>query len=99
MKKRSKRYKEILKTAVKEKKIAAKELIDFVKKNSTTKFDESIDISLRINLKQSKGGDLSLRTTVYLPNGSGKKSKIAVLCEPDKIEESKIKWSRGCRLR
>ena len=89
MKKRSKRYKEILKTAVKEKKIAAKELIDFVKKNSTTKFDESIDISLRINLKQSKGGDLSLRTTVYLPNGSGKKSKIAVLCEPDKIEESK----------
>jgi large subunit ribosomal protein L1 len=89
MKKRSKRYKEILKTAVKDKKITAKEILDLVKKNATTKFDESIDISLRINLKQSKGGDLSLRTTVNLPNGSGKKSKVAVLCEPDKLEEAK----------
>ena len=89
MKKRSKRYKEILKTAVKDKKIGAKEILDLVKKNSTTKFDESIDVSLRVNLKQSKGGDLSLRTTVNLPNGSGKKSKIAVLCEADKIEEAK----------
>ena len=89
MKKRSKRYKEILKTVVKDKKIAAKEILDLVKKNSTTKFDESIDVSLRINLKQSKGGDLSLRTTVNLPNGSGKKSKVAVLCEAEKIDEAK----------
>ena len=89
MKKRSKRYKEISKTAVKNKKISAKEILDLVKKNSTTKFDESVDVSLRINLKQSKGGDLSLRTTINLPNGSGKKSKVAVLCEPDKIEEAK----------
>jgi large subunit ribosomal protein L1 len=89
MKKRSKRYKEILKLAIKDKKIAAKEILELVKKNSTTKFDESIDVSLIINLKQSKGGDLSLRTTVNLPNGSGKKSKVAVLCEPDKIEEAK----------
>ena len=89
MKKKSKRYKELLKLASKGKKIELKEIIDLVKKNSTTKFDESIDISLRINLKQSKGGDFSLRTTVNLPNGSGKKSKVAVLCEPDKIEEAK----------
>jgi large subunit ribosomal protein L1 len=89
MKKNSKRYKEILKTAIKDKKINAKEIIDLVKKNSTTKFDESVDISLRINLKQSKGGDLSLRTIVNLPNGSGKKTKVAVLCEPNKIEEAK----------
>ena len=46
-------------------------------------------MALRINLKQSKGGDLSLRSTVSLPNGSGKKSKVAVLCEPDKIEDAK----------
>ena len=89
MKKRSKRYKEILKTAVKNKKISTKEIFDLVKKNSTTKFDESIDISLKINLKQSKGGDLSLRTTVNLPNGSGKRSKVAVLCEADKIDDAK----------
>ena len=89
MKKNSKRYKELLKSKIKDKKIELKEIIDLVKKNSTTKFDESIDVSLRINLKQSKGGDLSLRTIVKLPNGSGKKNKVAVLCEPDKIEEAK----------
>jgi large subunit ribosomal protein L1 len=89
MKKRSKRYKEISKLAVTGKKIAAKEIIDLVKKNSNLKFDESIDIALRINLKQSKGGDLSLRTTVNLPNGSGKKNKVAVLCEADKFDEAK----------
>jgi len=89
MKKRSKRYKEILKNKIKDKKIPVKEVLDLVKKNSTTKFDESIDVSLKINLKQSKGGDFSLRTVVNLPNASGKKNKVAVLCEPDKIEEAK----------
>ena len=89
MKKHSKRYKELLKSVVKDKKVELKEIIDLVKKNSTTKFDESIDVSLKINLKQSKGGDLSLRTVIKLPNGSGKKNKIAVLCETDKIEEAK----------
>ena len=89
MKKRSKRYKELLKSVVKNKKIELKEIIELVKKNSTTKFDESVDVSIRINLKQSKGGDLSLRTIVKLPNGSGKKNKIAVLCETDKIDDAK----------
>ena len=89
MKKNSKRYREILKNSIKDKKINPKEALDLVKKNSTTKFDESIDVSLKINLKQSKGGDFSLRTVVKLPNGSGKKNKIAVLCEADKIDEAK----------
>ena len=89
MKKFSKRYKEISKNAIKNKKINVKEALDLVKKNSTVKFDESIDVSLRVNLKQSKGGDFSLRTVVNLPNGSGKKNKVAVLCEPEKIDEAK----------
>ena len=89
MKKNSKRYKEISKSVVKDKKIDIKEVLDLVKKNCTTKFDESIDVSLRINLKQSKGGDLSLRTIVNLPNGSGKKNNIAVLCEADKVDNAK----------
>ena len=89
MKSRSKRYKELLKNKIKDKKLSLKEIFDLVKKNSNSKLEESIDISLRINLKQSKGGDFSLRTTVKLPNGSGKKEKIAVLCEPDKISEAK----------
>ena len=89
MKKKSKRYKELLKAVVKDKKLSTKDILELVKKNSNSKFDESIDVSLRINLKQSKGGDFSLRTTIKLPNGSGKKEKIAVLCEPDKIDEAK----------
>ena len=89
MKKNSKRYRQILKNSIKEKKISAKEALQLVQKNSTSKFDESVDVSLRINLKQSKGGDLSLRTVINLPNGSGKKNKVAVLCETDKIVEAK----------
>ena len=85
----SKRYRDILKNSIKGKRVDIKEAIELVKKNSTTKFDESIDLSLKINLKQSKGGDLSLRTVVNLPNGSGKKNKVAVLCEVDKIDEAK----------
>ena len=89
MKNNSKRYREILKNVIKNKKVDAKQALELVKKNSTTKFDESIDVSLKINLKQSKGGDFNLRTVVKLPNGSGKKNKIAVLCEPEKVEEAK----------
>ena len=89
MRTRSKRYKSLLKSEVRGKKLSPKEIIELVKKNSNSKFDESIDVSLRINLKQSKGGDVSLRTIVQLPNGSGKKEKIAVLCESDKISEAK----------
>ena len=89
MNKNSKRYREILKNSIKGKKVDAKEAIELVKKNSTTKFDESIDVSLKINLKQTKGGDFNLRTVVNLPNGSGKKNKVAVLCEADKLDEAK----------
>ena len=85
----SKRYKSLPKDTKKLKADSIDKLISLVKKNCTSKFDESIDVSFRINLKQSKGGDLSLRTVIKLPNGSGKKSKIAVLCEADKIEEAK----------
>ena len=89
MKKRSKRYKAINKDKSIEKKKDLKEIFELVKNNSTCKFDESVDVSLRLNLKQSKGGDFNLRTTVKLPNGSGKKVKLAVLCGPDKVEEAK----------
>ena len=60
--------------------------------------NESIDLSVRINTKQSKGGDFNLRTVVKLPNGNGKKNKIAVLCEQDKVLRQKnlelISWIR-----
>jgi large subunit ribosomal protein L1 len=89
MKKKSKRFKEILKNSKDFKSKDLKEILELIKKNSTAKFDESIDVSLRIGLKQSKGGDFNLRTVTQLPAGTGKKIKVAVLCEPDKTEDAK----------
>ena len=87
-KKVSKRYKSIVKSSKEEKIVDLEEAIKKVKKNCTTKFDESIDLSLRLNLKQKKE-EISLRTVVNLPNGNGKKVRIAVLCEDNKIDEAK----------
>ena len=89
MKKKSKRFNEILKKSKDFKSKDLKEILELIKKNSTAKFDESIDVSLRIGLKQSKGGDFNLRTVTQLPSGTGKKFKVAVLCEPGKVEEAK----------
>ena len=89
MQKNSKRYKNIQKISKEFKSNDLKEILELVKKNPTAKFDESIDVSLRIGLKQSKGGDFNLRTVTQLPAGTGKKIKIAVLCETDKTEEAK----------
>ena len=88
MKKRSKRYKLLEKKKVKEK-LAFDKSLDLVKEACTTKMDESIDLSIRINTKQSKGGDFNLRTVVKLHHGNGKKFKVAVLCEQEKVEEAK----------
>ena len=64
------------------------DVISKVKKNCTTKFDESIDVSFSLNLKQKKD-EFNLRTIVNLPNGNGKKLRVAVLCEESKISEAK----------
>ena len=63
-------------------------LLPLVKKNCTTKFDESIDLSLHINNKQKKS-EISIRTVVNLPGGSGKKIKVAVVCEETKANDAK----------
>ena len=89
MKKFSKKFKEVLKNSKNSKSTNLNEILELIKKNSTTKFDESIDVSLRIGLKQSKGGDFNLRTVTQLPAGTGKKLKVAVLCESDKVDEAK----------
>ena len=86
--KSSKRFKKLLEIS-KDKKIETiDEAIKRVKKNCTTKFNESIDVSFNLNLKQKKD-EATLRTSVNLPNGNGKEIKVAVLCEESKIQEAK----------
>ena len=84
---KSKRYKKLPENT----KEISSELIDkvlsTVKKNCTTKFDESIDLNFRINNKQKKN-EISLRTVVNLPGGSGKTVKVAVVCEETKSQEA-----------
>ena len=63
-------------------------LLPNVKKNCTTKFDESIDLSFQVNNKQKKG-EVNIRTVVNLPGGNGKKVKVAVVCEDVKAQEAK----------
>ena len=63
-------------------------LLPVVKKNCTTKFDESLDVSFQINNKQKKS-EINIRTVVNLPGGTGKKVKVAVVCEDAKSSEAK----------
>ena len=63
-------------------------LLPEVKKNCTTKFDESLDLSFQINNKQKKS-EVNIRTIVNLPGGTGKNVKVAVVCEDSKAQEAK----------
>ena len=63
-------------------------LLPELKKNCTTKFDESLDLSFQINHKQKKS-EINIRTVVNLPGGTGKKVKVAVVCEDNKAQDAK----------
>jgi large subunit ribosomal protein L1 len=63
-------------------------LLPDLKKNCTTKFDESLDLSFQINNKQKKS-EVNIRTVVNLPGGTGKKVKVAVVCEDNKSQDAK----------
>ena len=85
---KSKRYKKL---PEKTKELSAEmfdKIIPIVKSNCTTKFDESVDLSFQINNKQKKS-EINIRTVINLPGGTGKKVKIAVVCEEIKIQEAK----------
>jgi len=84
----SKRFKKLFENLKSQESEFVEKLLPQVKKNCTTKFDESIDLSLQIRNKQKKN-EINLRTVVTLPSGSGKKINVAVICEEAKIKEAK----------
>ncbi len=85
---KSKRYKKLPENTNLVKPDTINNLIPIIKKNCTTKFDESIDLSILINNKQKKN-EISLRTAVNLPGGTGKKTKVAVVAEETKQKAAK----------
>jgi len=84
----SKRYKKLPEKTNLEKPTTISDLIPKIKKNCTTKFDESIDLSILINNKQKKN-EINIRTAVNLPSGTGKKIKVAVVAEETKHKDAK----------
>ena len=79
----SKRYKKLPEKTKELKSDTIENLLPIIKKNCTTKFDESIDLNLQINNKQKKN-EINLRSVVNMPAGSGKKVTVSVVCEADK---------------
>jgi large subunit ribosomal protein L1 len=84
----SKRYKKLPEKTLELTPEVIEKVLPMVKKNCTTKFDESVDLSFQINNKQKKS-EINIRTVVNLPGGTGKKVKVAVVCEEAKIDEAK----------
>ena len=87
-KKLSKRYKKLIEASTNKKAETLEVVLKKIKENCTATFDESIDVSLNLNLKQKKE-EVNLRTIVNLPHGNGRKIRIAVLCEEGKVNEAK----------
>ncbi|WP_440913924.1 50S ribosomal protein L1 [Candidatus Pelagibacter sp.] len=84
----SKRYKKLPEKTKDLNAESIEKLLSELKKNCTTKFDESLDLSFQINNKQKKS-EVSIRTVVNLPGGTGKNVKVAVVCEDNKAQEAK----------
>ena len=84
----SKRYKKLPENTRDLQSQAVDKLIPILKQNCTTKFDESLDLSLQINNKQKKS-EINIRTVINLPGGSLKKVKVGVVCEENKSQEAK----------
>ena len=85
---KSKRYKKLPEKTNLEKPNSIDYLIPIIKKNCTTKFDESVDLNILINNKQKKN-EINIRTAVNLPYGNGKKIKVAVVAEETKQKDAK----------
>ena len=84
----SKRFKKLPENSRENSPESIEMLLPIIKKNCTTKFDEAIDLSFQINNKQKKN-EINLRTIINMPGGTGKKVKVAVVCEEGKSKDAK----------
>lgn len=87
MSKHGKKYFNALKKAP-QKPVSIEEAVKFVKANAGAKFDETVDVYFHLGKELTKG-DTAVRGTVKLPNGSGKKVKVAVFAGGDAAEAAK----------
>ena len=76
------------KTVNKDQAYALKEAVKIVKENATAKFDETIDVAINLGV-DPKYADQMVRGVCALPNGSGKKVRVAVFAQGEKADEAK----------
>ena len=86
--KRSKKYLDASSKVEKTKKYSKDEAVKLVKELATAKFDETIELSLNLNL-DTKKSDQQLRGATVLPNGIGKTKKVLVIAKGAKATEAK----------
>ena len=83
----SKRYAESVKLVDKTKEYGAKEAIEIIEKMPKTKFDETVELHVKLGV-DSKHADQQVRGTVVLPNGTGKTQRVLVFAKGPKAEEA-----------
>ena len=86
--KKSKRYAEIATKIEKNKAYAPMDAIKLVKETSNTKFDETVEVAMNLNL-DTKKADQQLRGAIVLPKGTGKTKKVLVIARGPKAQEAK----------
>ena len=89
MEKISKKRKEVLNKTNVDKIYALDEAIDIVKENAKSKFNETLDIAVNLSLNSGKSEN-NIKGIISLPNGIGKKLKVAVIVESEKSSEAKV---------
>ena len=88
MAKVSKRFKAVLSSVDKDKFYSIEEAVALAKKNATAKFDESLEIHVKLGV-DPRHADQQVRSTIVLPAGTGKTKKVCVLALGDKQAEAK----------
>ena len=88
MKKRSKKYVEALAKVEKGKAYTVDEAVKLVKETSTTKFDGSVEVAIRLNV-DTKKADQQLRGAIVLPKGTGKTTRVIVIAKGEAATKAK----------
>ena len=88
MKKRSKKYTEAMCKVERNKVYPKEEAVKLVKETSTSSFDGTVEIAMRLNI-DTKKADQQLRGAIVLPKGTGKSTKVLVIAKGEKANQAK----------
>jgi large subunit ribosomal protein L1 len=86
--KKGKRYKSFSEKVNPDNEYPLADAVNFLKDNSRVKFDETVECAIRLGIDPKKS-DQGVRSTVVLPHGTGKTTRVLVLTKGDKEQEAK----------